>query len=78
MIDNVFFLVKIPITPNMNKTVIQPHFQTFQSHSVHEMTILSRSIVIPDPALSKNPVKTLNNVKQIKQGRHDRNHSFIT
>lgn len=62
----------------MDKTVIQPHFQTFQSHSVREMTILSRSIVIPDPALSKNPVKTLNNVKQIKQGRLDRNHSFIT
>lgn len=59
MIDSVVFLVKIPINPNMDKTVIQPHFQTFQSHSVREMTILSRLIVIPDPPPLNNPVKTL-------------------
>lgn len=57
MIDNVVFFLGggIPVTPNMDKTVIQPHFQTFQSHSVHEMTILSRSIVIPDPRPLEKP-----------------------
>lgn len=58
MIDNVVFFFwggGIPVTPNMDKTVIQPHFQSFQSHSVHEMTILSRSIVIPDPRPLEKP-----------------------